>query len=298
MNRIKYALALASSLLISWSGLSAELDNSISTDPVGVITYTANAQSDSRIGSSMLRATSAAGVISSVSGANVTVSFDLPDVTTEAHFIWINSGALEGEWYGITSSTTSTLTVAEDLQAEGLQTGDSFSILPFWTLGTLFPNGGGVPPSTDIFNPSARIFLYDPNEAGTNLSPNESHFYHDGSSGFLPAGWYNTNSFESSDNVVVNPETYMTLRNSTGNAAELKFFGSVPVKIFANTILSSSAETQDNLVNNPYPADMTFANSDLVSSGAVEPSTDLFNPTDRVFLFDSNSTSFNSNPRQ
>ena len=109
-------------------------------------------------------------------------------------------------------------------------------------------------------------------------------------------GWYDANTFAPAGDVILNPEYYMILRNATGTAAQVKLTGSVPVNPFGIGILSRNAGPQDNTVNNPYPADITFANSDLISSGAVRPSSDALNPTDIVLMFDSNLTGFNTTP--
>ena len=71
----------------------------------------------------------------------------------------VTSGTLAGNWYEVTAAANNSITVAEDLAAAGLAAADTFQVTPFWTLDTLFPSGGGVPASADVFSGNAFIYL-------------------------------------------------------------------------------------------------------------------------------------------
>jgi uncharacterized protein (TIGR02597 family) len=68
--------------------------------------------------------------------------------------------------------------------------------------------------------------------------------------------------------------------------------GSVPVDKFVLDIVSRAAGEQDNVVYNKFPADVTLGDSGLAPV-AVNPSTDVFSPTDVVFLYSLNNAGQN-----
>jgi uncharacterized protein (TIGR02597 family) len=269
---------------------------SVSSTPVGYVTYTVNANSDLKLGIPMEQASSFSGTVSSVSSGTIDAGAAVGDLTTNAHYVKITSGTLAGNWYQVNSASGNTITVAEDLASAGLVANDAFQVTPFWTLDTLFPNGGGVPSSADPFSPSALVFTFDPSASGINIATATSHFYYpDGDPGGfgIPAGWFNASTFATSGDEVFNPDTFLQVRNQTSSSSDLIITGTVPSAGVSLPIVSTSSAAQDNLVYNPYPASVTLATSNLSESGAVLGSNDPFNPTDLVLVFDSTATGYN-----
>jgi uncharacterized protein (TIGR02597 family) len=277
-----YALALAS---IATSGLQAQ--TTATTDPVGFVSYNVNAQSDQKIGVPMQQASSYNGVASSVNATTVQ-STGMPALTGD-NFLLVTSGAAAGQWEQISTSSAGQVTIASSIT--GFQANDTFVVKPFWTLNTLFPNGGAIPASSDPENPVAVVLFNVPGATGINQATGAAYLYHAG--GVLPAGWYDANTFELADSVMVNPESFITVRNSTASPINISFVGSVPAAKTAIDVTSRSAGPQDNLVYNRFPADVTLSNSGLASSGAVSPSPDPENPTDTVLVYQTDSTGLN-----
>jgi uncharacterized protein (TIGR02597 family) len=280
------------------SGLFAFVSQaqSVSSTPVGYVTYTVNANSDLKLGIPMEQSSSFTGSVSSVTSGVIDAGSATGDLTSNAHYIKITSGTLSGNWYQVTAASGNTVTVAEDLSALGLAADDTFQAIPFWTLDTLFSNGGGVPSSNDPFNPSALVFTFDPSASGINIATSTSHFYYpDGDPGNfgIPAGWFNASTFSSSGGEVFNPDTFLQVRNQTGVSTDLVITGTVPSSGVSLPIVSTSSAAQDNLVYNPYPASVTLSTSNLSESGAVSGSNDPFNPSDLVLVFDSSATGYN-----
>jgi uncharacterized protein (TIGR02597 family) len=280
--------------------MSSAFAQGVTTDPVGYVTMTVNATSDARVSVPLFGAATYSGAASSVTAGVITVSGDVPDVTTAAHFVWVTSNApvspLTGKWYAVDSATATTITVSEDLGAAGLVAGDTFHVVPFWTLDTLLPGGGGVPLSSDVFAPVGQLLFNDVTAQGVNLAPAGSYLYHDGAQG--PAGWYDVNNVGGglAGGTVVSPETYITVRNGTGLSATLTFAGTVPTLTFANDVVSRSAGPQDSQIPNPFPADVTFSASNLVTSGALRASSNVFAPLDQLLLFAASPTGYNPSP--
>lgn len=190
MNTSQKLIALLSgAALLSVSSLAAQ---TATTAPVGYVSVDVNANADLKRGVPFSQAASFAAAADSVLAGTVTVQSTVPDLTTESHFLSVTSGTLIGKWYEVTGSTASSVTVAEDLQAAGLAASDTFTVVPFWTLDGLFPNGGDIPQSSDVFSPVAFILVNDVTQLGTNLAAGSLYFYHDGTQG--PAGWYDNDN--------------------------------------------------------------------------------------------------------
>jgi uncharacterized protein (TIGR02597 family) len=260
------------------------------TDPVGYVSYNVNAQSDQKIGVPMQRASSYSGTASSVNAA--TVQADGMPALTGNNFLLVTSGTAAGQWEQISTSSAGQVTLASSIS--GFQTNDTFAVKPFWTLDTLFPNGGAIPSSADPENPDAVVLFNVPAATGVNQAPGEAYLYHAGE--VLPAGWYDANTFELANSVTINPESFITIRNSTASPISISFVGSVPAAKMAIDVASRAAGAQDNLVYNRFPTDVTLINSGLASSGVVSPSPDPENPTDTLFVYQLNNNVLNPAP--
>lgn len=265
---------------------------SVSSTPVGYLTYTVNANSDLKLGIPMEQASSFSGSVASIAAGTIDAGSTVGDLTSSAHYVKLTSGALSGQWYQVTGASGSSITVAEDLAAAGVSADDTFQVTPFWTMDTLLASGGGVPGSPDIFNATALVLTFDPSAVGTNLSTAASYLYYTGS--LAPEGWYDSSALTPAGSVVINPDTYIQIRNTTSSSVDVVVSGTVPSSGVALPVVSRSSQQQDNLVYNPYPTSITLGTSNLYESGAVAGSPDIFNPTDLVLVYPSNQSGLNS----
>jgi uncharacterized protein (TIGR02597 family) len=284
-NMKKLNLSLVILALVAMS-VNAESVNSV---PVGYVTLKVKANTDQRIGVPMQRASVFAGVSTGVTGSTVTAS----GITSlsGANFLLVTSGTANGKWEQIQSSSTGSLTLSASIS--GFAVGNSFEIKPFWTLGTLLPNGGGVPASPDVYDPRALVFLYDPAAVGVNLPTSKAYFYHEGSTDF-PAGWYDNDNIDQPQNdIVLSPENGFAIRNYTGSEISVPIVGTVPSQQMAIDIVRTSSGPQDNIVYNKFPMDVTLLSSGLAASGAVAASGDVYDPGDQVFTFPLGATGYN-----
>ncbi len=276
-------------VLAALASLNAQ---SVTTAPVGAVTIPVNANSDQRVGITLQRPVLYAAAASAISTSTISVSGAIPTLDSSVKYVRFLDGALAGQWFTITSIASSSIQVAENLQVLGAAVGNKIEVRSFWTLGSLLPNGGGLPVSVDPFNPSALFLANDPQAQGTNLAASAAYFYHDGS--LLPAGWYADGSLNASDNIVLSPEVSVTFRNATGNIAQILNVGNVPTTVTANTVVRRVAGEQDNLIYNPYPAPLVLSSSGLTANGVVQPSSDPFNPSELVLIYSSSANGLNA----
>jgi uncharacterized protein (TIGR02597 family) len=277
----------SSLIIMAAASMTAVAQTTVATDPVGFVSYTVNANSDQKVGVPMTQADVFSGSATAVSGTSVTTS-GVPTLSGK-NLLLVTSGSAAGSWEEIASSTGTTVTLLAPIS--GFANSNSFVIRPFWTLSSLFPNGGAVPVSPDPENPSGLVLLNDLAAVGINPASGASYLYHDGS--VLPAGWYENGSFAEANDVVVSPESFITVRNLTASPANLTFVGTVPVKTSAIDVVRRPGGEQDNLILNQFPSAVSLANSGLNTSGAVTASPDPENPVDTLLVYSLSNTGLN-----
>ena len=269
--------------------MAGNAQTSSNTLPVGYVTHKVKASTDQRLGVPMQRASTLVSQSTTVNSTTVTA----PGITpiTGAHFLLVTSGTAIGKWEEISTSSTGSLNLVASIP--GFANGDSFEIKPFWTLGTLLPNGGGVPASADPFDPVALVLFYNPEATGVNIASSKAYLYHSGSDDYA-AGWYDNDDLDAGtkENVVFSPEVGFAIRNASASEISIPMVGNVPSEKIALDVVRTSSTSQDNIVYNKFPADITLGTSGLAPS-VVLPSTDIFDPGDLVLTFNLNATGYN-----
>jgi uncharacterized protein (TIGR02597 family) len=270
-------LAIAS--LTTFSSLFA-----VETDPVGYLTFNAADAADTKFGLPMEQAAVLSTSVDSVASGVVTVSVDA-SAASDSHYLQFSDGALAGQWFQVSGSSATSITVAEDLESLGAVASDTFKVIPFWTLSTLF--GTDFPVSTNVFAADAQVLGNDVTGIGINKAPNANYAYHDGSSGFVAAGWFDVNNpfGGSADAQKLAPNTFITIRNQSGSEFSLVLAGAVPTVALSTGIVADPSSENDNLVYNPYPADIQLSLSSLTD--VVDVSTNVFSPLTQVVVYES-----------
>jgi uncharacterized protein (TIGR02597 family) len=264
------------------------------TTPVGYVSLDIPAAADSTFTAPLSKAPLLQAVSTAVSGNQITVSstgaadggFINAGSSDAKTYILVTSGALTGLRFPVTANSGTSVTVnggATSLQVQGFVSGDSISVVPYWTLGTLFPGGAGVGASQDIYDPLAYVLVSDQETVGTNRGTASIYFYADGTDS-NPVGWRNLADPEGAiqDTVAIDPAITYTIR--TGTAAQtLTISGQVPSTALATTVLTGSV-SNDEYLSNPFPIDTTLAQSGLQS--VISASSDIYDPTEYVLVND------------
>ena len=286
----------ASAALLTFTSLSA-----VETDPVGYVSVDLPDQSDVRFAVPLTGPVATSGTILSVSEGIATVSStQTADQYNDSHYLLFTSGVQAGQWFQVTDTDTNIITTAENLATLGVAAADTYKVFPFWTLDSLLPNGGGIPASSNAFGPVALLSTNDAGAVGINLTPTSTYVYLDatGAAGVGgSAGWYdNSNPFAGSVSPYLTPESYLTVRNTSGASSTIVLSGAVPVDPLGTQIGRLTTAAQDNLAINPYPVAITLNESGLFESGSFEASSNAFGPTDLLFIFQASDTGINATP--
>ena len=284
---------LRSSLAILLAaGLSANAQTTATTDPVGFTTITVRGKSGaanafSTVVIPMERADAFAGSCASASfsldGNNRTVITFGSDLFTASQFIGtgnqhyfrLSNGANAGEFSTIVANTANSITLADDLNAV-LATSSTFSVTPYWTLGTAFPSGGGLNSGTSS-SAADTITIYNANFTGT------VYFYSSTNN-----RWQN--NLTVANDVIVPPGSGLGVTRKQASSVGLVFPGSVPLgwtAVDVNGSTSGSA-TRNTLVGSAYPlASKRLADLGLYtgsSSTGVQGGTSS-TPSDTVTIY-------------
>ncbi len=137
----------------------------ITSPAMGIVRQQSVATADTRFGLPMHRNPVWVGKIISVSGNEITIGQSLSDGAlvsgADTHDVLVSSGDLRAYSFTVTGKTGSTITVdpnaVDDVAAQGLQADDTIKVIPFWTLGTLFPGGEGVQESSNLIDPESTV---------------------------------------------------------------------------------------------------------------------------------------------
>ncbi len=222
-------------------------------DPVGVVKISCLGASDTIVSLPLNRPTVFEGVAlaSTTTDTTGTLTFSgnpfTPDTfkyvtgtQPNTYFAFIASGDKEGCYYTITGNTTNALTI--DLNGDSLAAVTSaitVKIIPYWTLGTVFPDGAGVAAS-EGFTTATQVLIPDTATAGTNLSASAIYYYS------ASAGWMKSGASGSASDTILYPDSSFTIRNNTATTTTLALVGAVAVNKLVVPLASRASGRQDN----------------------------------------------------
>ena len=215
-------------------------------------------------------------------------------VQSNTYYVRIESGALEGRYFNITSNTTNTLTLnLNGGSLTGLGNNDQISVVPHWTLGSVFgSDGNGIIPSTGTTIPARKTEVYVPNFtiSGINISAGGYYLFASGGSNT----WRKTTGPATNANDdIIRPNSYFFIRHKgvTTNTTFVSLGDVLLTKAVIPLVVNASSK-QDNFISMPRPLELSLNDSGLIASGAFVPSTGTTIPTrkDELYIFDNSLT--------
>jgi len=279
------------------------------SDPVGFNSVTALGNSDTRFSVPLQRPNVFTGTVASVSGNVVTVS-GTPAWTTNqfvyaagtqsnTYYLEFKSGAKVGMFYTVTANAAGTLTL--NLNGDSISTvaaNDSFKLVPYWTLSTLFPNQAGITATTSISGsaPVTDILIPDVTSAGTDLGAPSGYFYYSGT-GFGGAGWRAIGGSPSQkvNDTPLSPDGFLIVRqDGVSTSSILTATGAVPTNVRKYVIGTLQANVdQDNAVGIDIPVGLSLTQSNLFQSNAFAGTSLISGDQgDQLLVFDDTTADF------
>jgi uncharacterized protein (TIGR02597 family) len=201
-------------------------------------------------------------------------------VQSNTYYARFDSGALEGAFYNVLSNNQNTLTLDASPDAlSAITTNDIVTIIPYWSLGSAFPNGSGILVSPTPGNRYTEILFPDQTGTGINLSAVTVYYFYGGFWKVLgQSGNHNDDIIPLNSSFVVRQNV---ATNSTMTAA-----GSVVVTKLVVGLRVGPTTGQDNAVGLTRTSTVTLNNAGLISSGAFLSSPLPGNRTDELLTFD------------
>ena len=296
---------VALSLLLCSAHTTFAADETFS-EPVGFNTFNCLANSDTIIGIGFHRPSVFQGRVNTFNGTALKVEFaeTAPFVAnqfvfnstlqTNTYYVLLTSGQKVGAWVAVTANTVDTLTLdSTGIDLAGVAAGDTFKVIPFWTLATLFPEGGGLPTNLGFSPANSEVQLPQSYIPGINLGILYRYYYYSGAAVGGP-GWRRAGGGLSIvDNQIIVPDTYLVARNLTANSAPLVVSGAVQMSA-VRTSLATLADgvAQDSSLSIATPVEISLAETGFYQSGAFKGNNG-FSPVDELQVFDNTQPGMN-----
>ncbi len=283
-------------LLTLFASITA-LGTTVSTPVFGTYKIDCPADSDTYIGIPVTRTPEFSGTVESVIEGEFKVvpngepnwagdKFVFSDTQTNRYYLKFTSGELEGAWYDIKGNDAYSLQIEigeSEIKKIGL--GDSFQIIPHWTLATLFPDGGSLSKNMADGKGFTNVYKYTGFSNGTIT-------YHTGKNNPAMA----TYSYRVSENSwrrgrndasdeIIEPNTFLVIRQPAEYSVSVNLDGQVPM--CATSIVASNLSTEsdtDNYISIPSATDIKLSELTEALVGS-----ELFTPqvVDMLYVYDS-----------
>ena len=308
---LPYSLILAAAA----SGMASGAETAYTT-PVGYVTQTCLANSDTIVGVPLRLPTVAAAALSSnpsvgATNAVLTVTGATFGAFSGTHYVKFTSGPSAGSMFVITSNDATTITIDRNGATLGAVSGNSFSVTKFWTLAQLFdPSVSTNDPTTtgnaivlsntaSGGNRRTEVLFADTITAGVNLSASSSYYILKGTSPALNT-WRQQGGSTDAGGLQLWPDDYFTIRNPATVTSSTKLTvsgevdtGNVVIPLF--TRVGGATEKRDNSKLIMRPVDVTLAGLNLAQTAAFVSSSSASggNRRDELIVFDNSTAAFN-----
>ncbi|HEX2749361.1 MAG TPA: TIGR02597 family protein [Verrucomicrobiales bacterium] len=256
--------------------------------------------SDSYLSTPFARPAAATAVVQSVTGNVITVKGVTPwspgqfvnhgGPQDDTFYVLIVSGAGAGSSFPVSANDATSLTVDLDGGTLNAAANDRLAIIPYWTLGTLFPAGAGVHVSPSTAELRSEIILPDLN-ALTLAGGTPKVFY------CLNGDWVEEGaSLAAKNNQVLLPDSLFIVRHNIPAATEMLSNGAVVTARLQTPLGVNPSSKRDNFLGLQRPTAFTLAASGLASSGAFAASPSILNRTDELYIYDNALARLNKSP--
>lgn len=289
MNLLRTSFAAIATTALAASALQAQ--TTATTDPVGFMTIATPTNNDTIIAAPLTKPPVFQGAVSSRSNFVITVSPSpgFGDLTSLPHYVQPVSGAQAGYIFDVATNDSNSITLVDNgVTPTGLDPSNSFKVVPYWTIGEIFPaadqNVSFTP--SGATGPSRRTQVLLPNTTNTGINRSAAvalFFVTNAADPINPAVSYWRSTLTGTTNVnttPIVPDSYFTVRNPTnaGTNLAVTIAGNVNTGAMAVQLDSTAGVANDNYVSLGRPTDITLNDLGLIQSGAFLQSINATGP--------------------
>jgi uncharacterized protein (TIGR02597 family) len=272
---------------------------SVSSAPFGKYKIDLAGNSDTWVSLPFARPPAFLGLVSSVSEDTIVAGGDprwtpgqwvyAAGTQTNSYCLLIRSGAKEGFYFPIVGNGPDTLTVnLSDDSLSGLVSGDRIAIVPYWTLGTVFPGGDGVNASPTPGDRKSEVLFFE--GSGVNLSASRTFYYWNN-------GWRQVGAGgDLKNDEVILPDGMILVRHNSSTSTRLTVRGLVLLTKWVVRLETGHVAQRDNFVALPRPVNVSLKDSGLIESGAFRASPMPGSRTDELLVYDHSVIGKNKSP--
>jgi uncharacterized protein (TIGR02597 family) len=314
---MKRQLAIVTVALVSGFQFFAGQAGAETTKPTGFTSVSALANSDTLYSVPLTRASEFSGTVQSVT-SNVITMAGSPGWTNnqfvyaagtqpKTYYVLIGGGGTsnpkEGHTFTIDANGSNTLTVDTTVETlTGITANTEVTIVPYWTLGTIFPaSKAGVYFTATTLSSSYKTQILVPDNAANGINlPVTTYFFSnnvDGTTGNI--GWRIVgDNFTSHDDDPLLPDSYFNIRNIHGSPTlTFRGFGHVLTDKFATGLQTLSTGQQDNAVSMIRPIGVTLNQTGLSpADGSFVGTTVPSQIKDTLLIFNNAQVKHNKKP--
>ena len=281
------------------------------TPPVGYVKTTLLANSDTFIGTSLTRPPAYVGTVVSAAGTGISVSGDpqwelgaftyVQGVQPNTYYVRLGAAPegetnpFEGRTFKVEAGGASGLIVTDPLNGDlsTVPAGTKIEVIPYWTLGTLFPpedEGVTFEESPSALARKTLIILPNAEGEGVNLSSVATYYFT--SSQWRKVGGGTT---DFGDLIMFENNNPIILRNNNNGAQDRYFYlnGSVLEGKSVIIVKSKNGIEQDNVYTLLSPVPKTLNELGLIASSSFLASSSPLSIKDRLLIFSNDSVSIN-----
>jgi uncharacterized protein (TIGR02597 family) len=297
MNLLRTTFAAVATTALAASALQAQTIST--TDPVGFMTVATPTNNDTIIGAPLTKPPIFQGAVSSRSNFVITVSPSpgFSNLAATPHYVQPVTGAQAGYIFDVATNDSNSITLVNNgITPTGLDPSNSFKVIPYWTIGDIFPAADvNVSFTASPNSISRRTQILFPNVTGTgiNRAASATYFFLSDTNGaywrLVGGGITNFNG------APILPDSYFTVRNPTNSAANLQvtIAGNVNTGAMAVELFSTNGTVNDNYVSLGRPTDITLDDLGLLSSGAFTPSPNTITRQDQLLILSNSAPGIN-----
>jgi len=276
------------------------------TDPVGLIATSCLARSDTFVSIPFTRPSEFIGTVRSASGNIITINGTpgwsnnqfvyTPSSQSKHYYVLIGNGGTtnpkEGHIYQINGNGPNALLVdATSDNLAGIVANTQVTIIPYWTLATIFPaSDAGVSFTPTSSPPTYQTLLRFPNDSAPGINqPYAEEFYFNNGAWRLVSDGFNNPPDHGDDPLL--PDGFFVVRNTnSAPTLPLRALGSVLTKRMAVPLFAPRTGKQDNPVAMIRPVDVSL------DATGLAPIDNTFVQNDQLLLFNNARRQLNKHP--